>query len=856
MTLQQQLESGVSHHQAGRLADAERIYRQILAQQPNHADALHLLGVLAVQAGRLDTGVELIRRAIDICSTNSLYYSNLGKALVDLGRFDEAIAACRQAIRLNPDFAEAHNHLGNALQDKGQLDESIAAYRQAIRLKPDHAKALHNLGTALHANGQPDEAIAAYGQALRLKPDFAEAHYSLGIALQAKGQLEEATTSYRQAIVLKPDYADAYGNLGNALQDKGQLDEAIAAYQQAIRLNPDFAEAHNSMGAALLRKRQADEAVACFRHAIRLKPDFAEAHDNLGNALKNMGQLDEAIACFQQAIRLKPDDAESHYNHANALLAQGQFDEAIAAYSQAIRLKPDYAEAHSNLGNALRETGQFDEAVASYRQAVQLKPDLAGAHSNLGNALKDRGQLDEAIAAYRQANRLQPTCAETQKNLGAAADAGQLDEATTSQRQAIRLKPDYAGQHSNLILTLHYHPGCDARMIHEELRRWNRQHAEPLKKFIQPHHNNRDPDRCLRIGYVSADFLDHASAFFLLPLFRNHDRRQVEVFCYSHQTHSDQVTLQMKDHVQHWRTTVGQPDAKVAAQIREDQIDVLVDLKLHTGGNSLLIFAQKPAPVQATWLGYPGSTGLDTMDYRLTDPYLDPPGLDDAYYSERSIHLPDTFWCYDPLANEPAVNAPPCLEKGFITFGCLNTFCKINDAVLTLWAGILKTVSNSRLLLLAPEGSSRQRALDRLGREGIGPERVEFVARQSRLGYLLTYHRIDIGLDTVPYNGHTTSLDSFWMGVPVIALVGQTAVGRAGLSQLTNLGLPELVARTPEQYLQIAADLAGNLPRLAELRRTLRARMQASPLMDAPRFARNVERAYREMWKHFISSPF
>ena len=223
-------------------------------------------------------------------------------------------------------------------------------------------------------------------------------------------------------------------------------------------------------------------------------------------------------------------------------------------------------------------------------------------------------------------------------------------------------------------------------MIYEEMRRWNQQHAEPLKKFIQPHANNRDSERRLRIGYVSTDFFDHASAFFLLPLFRHHDRRQFEVFCYSHRAYSDKVTQQMKDCVQHWRTTVGLSDAAVAARVREDQIDILVDLKLHTASNHLLLFAQKPAPVQVTWLGYPGTTGLDTVDYRLTDPYLDPPGLDDVYYSEQSIRLPDTFWCYDPLTEEPAVNPPPCLEKGFVTFGCLNNFCKVNEPVLRLWA--------------------------------------------------------------------------------------------------------------------------------------------------------------------------
>jgi predicted O-linked N-acetylglucosamine transferase (SPINDLY family) len=580
MTLQQQLESGVSHHQAGRLAEAESIYRQILAQQPDHAEALHLLGVLAAQAGQLDSAVELIRRAIAICSTDAFYY----------------------------------------------------------------------------------------------------------------------------------------GNLGNTLKMAGQLDQAIASY----------------------------------RHAIRINPDYADAHHNLGVALRLKGQLDEAIAASRQAIRLKPD----------------------------------FADAHSNLGSTLRDMGQHDQAIASHRRAVQLKPDGARVHGNL-------------------------------------------------------------------IFTLQYNPGYDAMMIYEEARRWNRQHAEPLKKLIRPHTNNRDPDRPMRIGYVSADFYEHASAFFLLPLFRHHDRRQVELFCYSNRTNSDKVTQQMKEHVPHWRTAVGLSDAKVAAQVREDQIDILVDLKLHTAGNHLLIFAHKPAPVQVTWLGYPGTTGMDTVDYRLTDPYLDPPGLDDAYYSERSIRLPDTFWCYDPLTNEPAVNASPCLEQGFVTFGCLNNLCKVNEPVLRLWAQVLKTVEQSRLMILCPEGSHRQSLLDMLKREGISPDRIELIARRARRQYLELYHRIDVGLDTFPYNGHTTSLDSFWMGVPVITLVGKTVVGRAGLSQLTNLGLTELIARTPEQYVQIAAELAGDLPRLAELRRTLRARMQASPLMDGPRFARNVEAAYRQMWRNW-----
>jgi len=685
VTLQQQIESGMSHHRAGRLAEAERIYRQVLARQPDHADALHLLGVLAMQMGRLDEALELIRRA----------------------------------VRIKPDFADAYVNLGNALVDKRQFDEAIAAYRQAIRLKPVYAEAHSSLGITLMHAGRLDEAIASHRQATRLKPELADAHYNLGIALQGGGQLDQAIAAYRQAIRLKPDFGQAHGNLGIALVDAGQLDEAIAAYRQSIRLNPDL----------------------------------AEVHSNLGNALQDKGQLDEAIACHRQAIRINPD----------------------------------YAKAHNNLGNALKDMGQLDQAIVSYHQAMLLKP-------------------------------------------------------------------DYASAHGNLVFTVQYHPGFDGRMIHEELVRWNQQHAEPLRKFIQPHANSRDPDRRLRIGYVSPDFREHVVGQNLLPLFRRHDHRQMEIFCYSNVLKPDTLTEQLRRHADAWRRIAGLSDSQAADLIRQDGIDILVDLALHTSNSRLAVFAYKPAPVQATFAGYPGSTGLNTIDYRLTDPYLDPPGLNDQFYSERSIHLPDSFWCYDPLATGVAVNALPAQADGHVTFGCLNNFCKVNEQVLRLWAHVLKTVDRSRLMMLCPEGSHRQSLLDLLQRQGIHPDRIELIAHRARPQYLELYHRIDIGLDTFPYNGHTTSLDSFWMGVPVITFVGQTVVGRAGLSQLTNLGLPELIAQTPEQYVQIAADLAGDLPRLAELRRTLRARMEASPLMDAPRFARNIEAAYRQMWRNYCDA--
>ena len=425
-----------------------------------------------------------------------------------------------------------------------------------------------------------------------------------------------------------------------------------------------------------------------------------------------------------------------------------------------------------------------------------------------------------------------------------------MDEALVCYREALRLRPDYAEAHSNLVYGLNYHPGYDADAILAEARRWHRDHAAPLATCHHPHENDRDPDRRLRVGYVSNDFRDHPAAHLVLPLLSNHDRAEVEVYCYAGVVRPDRFTARFRSHADVWRSTVGVSDARFAALIRGDRVDVLVDLTLHMEGSRLLTFARRPAPVQVTWFGYPGTTGLSAIDYRLTDPHLDPPGETDGHYVERSVRLPETFWCYDPLAEDALeVNELPALAGEPFTFGCLNNFCKVNAVSLDLWSSVLRAIPGSRFVLLAPAGQARDRVRAHFERERIDGERLEFVDRQSRQGYLRTYHRIDVGLDPVPYNGHTTSLDAAWMGVPTLTVVGRTVVGRAGLSLLRSLGLPELAAESADEFVAIAAGLAGDRPRLAELRAGLRTRMARSPLMDGARFARGVEAAFRQMWR-------
>jgi protein O-GlcNAc transferase len=600
------------------------------------------------------------------------------------------------------------------------------------------------------------------------------------------------------------------------LNENGQTEDSIAAFRQAILLRPTHAQSYGNLGDALKNNRQLSEAIDAYRQATALRSDYAEAHNNLGNALKDDGRFEEAVESYQAALSLCPQSAEFRSNMGNVLKEKGDIAAAIAAYRQSIALAPDYADAHYNLANALKDQGHLDEAIAGYRRALALRPDYAEALSNLGNSLADAGEIEAAIAAYRR---------------------------------VVALNPELPEPHSNLVYSMQFDPAWSASAIADEQRCWNRMHAEPLGTSIPVHGNEPEPGRRLRIGYVSPNLWGHCQSLFMIPLLSAHDRRQVEIFCYADVVRPDAGTDQIRTCVDRWRDTLGQSDVDVAALIREDRIDILVDLTMHMAHNRLLTFARRPAPVQVTWLAYPGSTGLGAIDYRLSDPYLDPAEGDESIYSEQTVRLPNTFWCYEPMdGREIPVNPLPALEAGVITFGCLNNFVKVNGGVLDLWAMVLQQVERSRLLLLAKQGSHRHRTLDRLAEHRIDPERVEFVSYQPRGDYLKLYQRIDIALDTFPYNGHTTSLDSLWMGVPVVTRVGERAVSRAGWCQLSNLNLRELAAGTDEQFVRIAVELSQDLPRLAALRAGLRQKMQSSPLMDAPAFARDLESAYRQMW--------
>ena len=673
-------------------------------------------------------------------------------------------------------------------------------------------------------------------------------------ALYESGQLEQAADAYRRSIEIEPQRSEAHNNLGNTLLRLGKAREAIDSFDRALQLQPDNPQALYNRGIALHNLGQFEAAVESYRRAVMLDPAFPAAWNNLGTSLQRLGKLSEALECLQRAVALTPDSPAAHNNLGSVLQSLNRFTEACDHFQRAIALNPDSAEAHNNLGNALRKMGRAEEAMGSYRTALRLRGDSPDIYSNLGNILKEFGRLDHALACYERALQLAPQSADVHNNLANTfKEAGQLDEAIACYRKAMSVRPDLVVAHSSLAYTMHFHPGFDAAAIMQEHKAWNLAHARPFAAERRPFEIDQSPGRPLRIGYVSPDFRDHVVGRLLLPLLENHDRSSFEVFCYADVTQPDSMTDRLQKCASHWQVTFGDSDEQLAQRIRDDRIDILVDLTMHMAGNRLLAFARRPAPVQVTYLAYCSTTGLETMDWRLTDPFLDPPSTDN-WYTERSYRLPRTYWCYQAPPEAPDMAPLPAESAGHITFGSLNNFCKVSRPAMETWAKILLELPTSRLILHAHEGVHRQRTKDFFESLGVLPNRFEFVGFEPMERYLQQYHRIDIALDSFPYAGGTTTFDALWMGTPVVTLNGNTAVGRGGVSILSNLGLPELVASDQEQYIRIALQLARDHVALKALRQSLRQRMRKSPLMDAAQFARDVETAYKKMWQDRINS--
>lgn len=674
-----------------------------------------------------------------------------------------------------------------------------------------------------HRTGQLQKAAEIYNMIINVSPDHADALHLLGLIFYKSGNNNNAVDLIERAIKIMPNNPYYYNNLGVIMRDLGSLDEAVDCYKKAVNLKKDYAEPYNNIGLIFHEKRMTGESVRYYEKALSFNPNYAEAYYNMGNSLKSIKKFDQAISCYKNAIKVRPNYQEALLNMGNLLQDQEKFNDALLCYRQALNIKPDYAEAYYNMGNALKNLDKLNEALSHYDKALEIKPDYPEVLDNKGIIFKEQGRLDDSISSYRK---------------------------------AIKLRPDYTKVHSDLLFTMQYEPRFDNRTLFIEARAWGEKQESFFTK--KTFYNQNQLERRLKIGYVSPDFHEHSVSYFFLPVIEAHDHERFELFCYYESNKEDNITRKIKDHSDHWRITFGISDNNVVAQIIEDEIDILVDLAGHTANNRLGVFAQKPAPVQVTWLGYPNTTGLSQIDYRLTDKIADPEGETDEFNSEILIRLPHGFLCYAPFTKKPEISPLPVKTKGTITFGSFNNLSKVNEWVIETWSDIMNQVPDSTLLLKSKQLAddfTRNRYFDLFSKFGVKMERIKMLpVTASTFEHLALYNRVDIGLDPFPYNGTTTTCEALWMGVPVISLTGNRHAARTGTSILTRVGLPELIANTNSEYIEIAATLAKDIDRLDELREKLRQQIKESSLCDSEKFISSLEETFTVMWKSWCQS--
>lgn len=670
------------------------------------------------------------------------------------------------------------------LHNQGELAEAGKIYRTILTQEPDNPDALHLLGLIALHDQNFDTALEYVNLAITIDPEAPSFRVSLGKIHEHTGEFTQALAAYQQATELQPPHPDGWFFAGNLQKNMDRTEDAIASYLQVLKLNPNHAATLNNLGNIYRDAGRFTEAIACYRKGQQASPSLAELHVNMGNAYKDMNKPQEAVACYEKAIEVRPDSPEPY----------------------------------NNIGYILQRQGKLSAALPYLQKALELQPDLGEIHHNLGNVFKDIGEFDRAIFHYRK---------------------------------ALALKPLFPVAHGNILFTMNYDENAGQAMMHAEaLNWWEQQAAQLANQFT--HHNSPKPGRKIRIGYVSPDFCLHSVSFFFLPLLEAHDASNFETFCYSDVKTPDEMTAKLQGLAAHWRPIAGMSDEAVARQVHNDGIDILVDLAGHTADNRLLAFARKPAPVQVSWLGYPNTTGVRTIGYRLTDAIADPEGPDDALYTEKLVRLAHCFLCYSPPDTAPPVAALPASTNHRITFGSFNNITKTTEQVVETWSKILDQVPDSRLVLkstIFADPDCKDRYLGMFSRHGIQPERIDLRERTAATkDHLMLYNEIDIALDPFPYNGTTTTCEALWMGVPVIALRGNRHSARVSASILTHCGLPHLIAETREEYVAKAVALAQDLGVLAQFRHNARSLMLRSALCNTEIFTRDIECALRRMW--------
>lgn len=648
-----------------------------------------------------------------------------------------------------------------------------------------------------------------------------------------------------------PDIHDAL-----RLHQAGELGQAAAIYGQVLSNDPRNADALHLLGVVAFQQGAHQKAIESIQQAIDVSPNSAVYHNNLGAAQRELALLDAAIGSFERAAELDANYIEARFNLGNALQAAGRLGDAVTAYRSVLQVQPEHLNALNNLGAALQTQGDLAGATDCYQRVLALDETNADSWHNFGLCLDAQDRLTEAEECFRRALSCRPQFPDAFNSLGSALRIqGRVDEARVCFEQVLTLDPRHHLAQSNVLMTLDYATDVSPQEIHERRCQWGDNVATQIAPQ-QTHHSSEINGGIIKIGYISPDFREHAVASFIEPILANHSS-EFEVVCYADVAVPDRMTQHLQSLVGTWRNIYGMSDEQVAQQVAADRIDILVDLAGHTARHRLRVFARKPAPIQVNYLGDSTTTGLATMDYRISDAWADP-WFSDEYCRETLVRLPGGFLCFAPPTAAPEVAALPCTRNGYVTFGSFNSLAKITPAVMRIWAELLQQVPESRLCLkngALRDESVRTRMTQRFAELEIPAHRLKLLGHvEDATEHLALYNRIDIGLDTFPYGGTTTTCEALWMGVPVVTLSGATHVSRVGTSLLSQLGLNKLVAHDEAEYVHIAGELARDEQRLTILRNGLRDAMLRSSLCDAAGFTHRLEMAYQSMWQQWCAS--
>eukprot|EP01083_Nonionella_stella_P065957 173267_1 len=791
-------------------------------------------------------------------------------------KFHDAVAVFNQVLHLDPANTTALNSKGVCYKMLGDNMKAMECYQQALEIKPSNWTAHNNRGVILKDSGLFSEAIECYKAAIQhggddciAKMNMAVVLTDLGTTLKLAGSVNEALQKYTEALQFHPDYVAAYFNLGVILSESGRFADALRYYQVAVEKNPNYVEALCNIGVIYKNAGKVEEAIKYYQRALEANPNFEIANNNIaisytdmGTMVKNNGDAEQGIKYYKQALVHNPKYPDAWYNLGVAYAEQRLVIDAVICYETAIAFRPKCAEAYNNLGVIYKERGNLPKAIQYYEKALQANPNFSHTLNNLGVIYTMMGKIEEAHQYCRRAIEVNPGYAEAYNNLGVLyRDEGRIPEAIKSYEDCLRIDPNSRNAGQNRLLAMNYLAGLDIHSVTEAHRDWGTRFVKQHKQFTSwP--SELTTNRKLRIGFVSPDFFAHSVSYFIEAPLKYFNREQFDVFCYSNVSKEDDKTALLKKYGHHWRNVFGLDTDKVSEQIRSDRVDILVELACHTSGNRLDVMAQKPAPLQVTWIGYPNSSGLPTIDYRIGDYVADEPTCGQQFV-EKLVRVPRpfTFLCYTPYLLAPDVAPTPAAINKFVTFGSFNNLAKVSGSVISLWSAIMGKVPHSRLVMKSKPFASetvQNSVLSSFERCGIERKRIDLLPLMaSTKEHLRSYANIDISLDTFPYAGTTTTCESLYMGVPVVTLAGKCHAQNVGVSLLTAIGCSKLVARSEDQYLRTAVRLAttmdedGELIDLKETRRNMRAKMLSSPLCDGASFTAMMEGVFRNMWQHW-----